>query len=639
VVLFFVYIQLQFRITNKMTNTSSKVIGIDLGTTYSCLACWNDSLGQAEVIPSASGRTMASWVGFLPSGKIVGDAAKAQSSSNASNTVYDVKRIIGRSYNDPVVHDEKSHLAYQIEDQGGNPKIVVDWRGETKRLAPEEVSAMILTELKLAAEAHLGEPVRYAVITVPAHFNNQQRQATKDAGRIAGLHVKRIINEPTAAALAYGLHSKSTNTSDQDQMKSNVVIFDLGGGTFDVTVLTMNGGVFEVKATGGDTHLGGEDFDAAVVEYLLGIIAEKHGSPTVAKVKASSRAMSRLRRAVEHAKRSLSSTHSAPIEVDSLIDDINFSVTLSRTQFEQINKILFQKCIDTVKEVLADASVGLDEVTDVVLVGGSTRVPYLQTQLYELFDKRIELCKTVHPDEAVAIGAAVQGHILATGGSGGGKDLEAEATTDLLLLDVTPLSLGIELEGKQMSTLIKRNTAIPCKKTRTYTTVDDFQTSIDVVVYEGERSHVDANNKLGSFVISGIQRARAGEPQVDVTFALDANGILNVSARDQVTGAEARSQIKAEKGRLTQEDIDRMIADAERYRAQDQELAQKSSYRNSLEEALFSAQSKAASPEDENELSELMDWLELDSESASLDDMRKRGRILEDKYGIIVSSH
>jgi len=413
----------------------------------------------------------------------------------------------------------------------------------------------------------------------------------------------------------------------------------LGGGTFDVTVLTMNGGVFEVKATGGDTHLGGEDFDAAVVEYLLGIIAEKHGSPTVAKVKASSRAMSRLRRAVEHAKRSLSSTHSAPIEVDSLIDDINFSVTLSRTQFEQINKILFQKCIDTVKEVLADASVGLDEVTDVVLVGGSTRVPYLQTQLYELFDKRIELCKTVHPDEAVAIGAAVQGHILATGGSGGGKDLEAEATTDLLLLDVTPLSLGIELEGKQMSTLIKRNTAIPCKKTRTYTTVDDFQTSIDVVVYEGERSHVDANNKLGSFVISGIQRARAGEPQVDVTFALDANGILNVSARDQVTGAEARSQIKAEKGRLTQEDIDRMIADAERYRAQDQELAQKSSYRNSLEEALFSAQSKAASPEDENELSELMDWLELDSESASLDDMRKRGRILEDKYGIIVSSH
>ena len=638
-VLFFVYIQLQFRITNKMTNTSSKVIGIDLGTTYSCLACWNDSLGQAEVIPSASGRTMASWVGFLPSGKIVGDAAKAQSSSNASNTVYDVKRIIGRSYNDPVVHDEKSHLAYQIEDQGGNPKIVVDWRGETKRLAPEEVSAMILTELKLAAEAHLGEPVRYAVITVPAHFNNQQRQATKDAGRIAGLHVKRIINEPTAAALAYGLHSKSTNTSDQDQMKSNVVIFDLGGGTFDVTVLTMNGGVFEVKATGGDTHLGGEDFDAAVVEYLLGIIAEKHGSPTVAKVKASSRAMSRLRRAVEHAKRSLSSTHSAPIEVDSLIDDINFSVTLSRTQFEQINKILFQKCIDTVKEVLADASVGLDEVTDVVLVGGSTRVPYLQTQLYELFDKRIELCKTVHPDEAVAIGAAVQGHILATGGSGGGKDLEAEATTDLLLLDVTPLSLGIELEGKQMSTLIKRNTAIPCKKTRTYTTVDDFQTSIDVVVYEGERSHVDANNKLGSFVISGIQRARAGEPQVDVTFALDANGILNVSARDQVTGAEARSQIKAEKGRLTQEDIDRMIADAERYRAQDQELAQKSSYRNSLEEALFSAQSKAASPEDENELSELMDWLELDSESASLDDMRKRGRILEDKYGIIVSSH
>jgi heat shock protein 1/8 len=620
---------------------SNKIIGIDLGTTYSCLACWDDALGKVVVIPSPSGRTMASWVSFLSTGKLVGDAAKAQASSNSANTVYDVKRIIGRSFNDPVVHDEMKQMPYRIEEDGGNPKIVVEWRNQTKKLSAEEVSAMILTELKVAAEAHLGEAVRDAVITVPAHFNNQQRQATKDAGRIAGLNVKRIINEPTAAALAYGLHGQKEDGAAEEEkdLKSNVVIFDLGGGTFDVTVLTMNGGVFEVKATGGDTHLGGEDFDQAVVAYLLGVIGEVHGAKTLAEVKKSPRALSRLRRAVEVAKRALSSSQTADIEIDSFVEGLDFTHTLGRDKFEEINSVLFKKCIDTVKSVLVDASVDIVDVTDVVLVGGSTRVPYLQTQLHELFDKRIDLCKSVHPDEAVAIGAAVQGHILATGGTGGGQELSTESTTDLLLLDVTPLSLGIELEGKQMSTLIKRNTAIPCKKTRTYTTVDDFQTSIDVVVYEGERSHVDANNKLGSFVISGVQRARAGEPQVDVTFALDANGILHVTARDQVTQVVAQSKIKAEKGRLTQDDIDRMIADAEQYRAQDEELAQKASYRNSLEEALYTAQSKPTkTTEEETELCELMDWLELDSETASLDEMRKRGRILEDKYGLLVSA-
>merc|ERR1719183_49119 len=618
----------------------AECIGIDLGTTYSCVGVWKDN--NVEIIANSEGnRTTPSYVSFSGEERLIGDAAKSQAVTNPANTVFDAKRIIGRSFKDETVKKDAVNFPFKlIEGTDEKPMIEVEYCGENRQFAAEEISAMVLVRMKETAEAYLGETIGQAVVTVPAYFNDQQRQATKDAGKIAGLDVKRIINEPTAAALAYGLDTATAeggNGAAGGAQGQNVLIFDLGGGTFDVSILHIQNGVFEVKATGGDTHLGGEDFDNVVMKWCMEKIKEKDAKVYADLKKGNARALSRLRRAVENAKRVLSSSTSTEIEVDSLLGDFDFNVKLDRSKFEELNATLFKSCLNTVKEVMNDAECSIDDVTDIVLVGGSTRIPCLQKSLYDMFGGKIELCKSVHPDEAVAHGAAVQGFILANGGKGGGKDLAgAEQMTDLLLLDVTPLSLGIELEGKQMSVLIKRNTPIPCKKTRTYTTVDDWQTEIDVVVYEGERAHVDANNKLGSFVISGVQRARAGEPKVDVTFSLDANGILTVSAKDQITNAEATATIKAEKGRLTPEDIERMIEDAEKYRAEDEDLAVKMAYKTSLEEALFTAQSKADDT-DMVELENIMDWLELDSDSATLDEMKSKGRIIEDKFGIIVS--
>jgi len=474
---------------------------------------------------------------------------------------------------------------------------------------------------------------------VPAHFNDQQRQATKDAGKIAGLEVARIINEPTAAALAYGLHSAGEGGAAR-QEKPNVLIFNLGGGTFDVSILSMEGGVFAVKATGGDTHLGGEDFDNAVVEWALKQIEDKSGKNAAKAVKANQRAMQRLHREVEKAKRQLSTVTSAEIEIDQLIDGENFSASLTRAAFEKICAPLFARCIETVKAVIRDANATIETVSDVVLVGGSTRVLALQEQLSALFGGRIELCKSINPDEAVAYGAAIQGAIIKAGGSGGGLALDG-ISTDLVLLDVTPLSLGIELEGRVMSVLIPRNTPIPCTKSREYTTCEDWQTEIDVVVFEGERPQTSANNKLGEFKISGVQRAKRGEPKVEVTFSLDSNGILAVTAMDKVTGAQANANIKADRGRLTDADIERMIADAERYREEDLALAKKIHLKNAIEEAVYSIKSSLTERNDivgMTELDETLNWLEYDSEGASQEELQKVADKLTNRFGVRIDA-
>jgi len=561
------------------------VIGIDLGTTYSCVGVWQGK--NVTMIPNERGSlTSPSWVCFSDTGKrYVGQAAKNMAARFPTNTIYDVKRIIGQKFDDEGVSSDVDKMPYKIVASNpglngqrgtGKPMIQVDWGMHGKKLfAPEEISGMVLGYLKKTAETFLGHAVTKAVITVPAYFNDSQRAATKAAGKIAGLDVLRIINEPTAAALSYGLDRRHKDKP------ANVLIFDLGGGTFDVSVLNIDGGVTQVMATGGDTRLGGEDFDITVSRFLAQE-AVSQGMPDISK---DPRATRRLQNAVEQAKRQLSQSAEAQIHVEALFTldtkvkgtanykTADFNYTLTRAKFESLNMTYFNKCLETVKKVLKDAKLKPSEIDDIVLVGGSTRIPKMQEMLQEYFGGK-ELCRSLNPDEAVAYGAAVQGAIL--------NNARDTATSGLLLMDVTPLSLGIETTGRVMSVIIPRNTQIPCIKTQTYTTEENYQTEIDVCVYEGERSRTDENNLLGKFTISGIERAKRGVPKIDVSFSLDSNGILQVTARDMTTGAEARIEIERS-GRSSDADIERMVRDAERYRQEDEEAIKRIEAFNDLE--------------------------------------------------------
>jgi len=546
----------------KKINTT--VIGIDLGTTYSCVGVWqNDSV---EIIAMDDGsRTMPSYIAFNEDERLVGSAAKNQAAANPANTIYDVKRFIGQRFSDSGVEKDVSRYSYVVKaDHEDKPVVHAQFKGADIKLQAEECSAMLLGKLKAISEGFLGHEVRKAVITVPAYFNDSQRNATKAAGRIAGLDVLRIINEPTAAALAYGLDM----AEKENKSSANILVFDLGGGTFDVSLLTIDNGVFEVQATGGDTRLGGEDFDRTVTDFLIGE-AKKKGLD----IGTNQRAIKRLFVAAEKAKRTLSELTTTNIDVESLIDGKDFSFTLTRAKFEALNREPFVRCLDTVKRVLKDAKMQVEEVSDIVLVGGSTRIPKVQEMLREHFKGRA-LCKSINPDEAVAFGAAVQAAILS-----GNRH---SATQSLLLVDVAPLSLGIETTGRVMSTIIKRNTSIPCVKSHIYTTEENYQTAVDIVVYEGERTCTDGNHLLGKFTITGIQRAKRGEPQIEVSFNMDANGCLNVTAEDKVTNAKNQIEISGS-GRATGEEVERMMAEAEKFREEDQARLKNIEARNELE--------------------------------------------------------